>query len=358
MITDFFQKKIQIGEKWIGPGYPCFIVAEAGSNHNGEFSQALNLIDVAVEAGADAVKFQTFSAERLYPRIERPAKYLEEMGIHKSVFQVINEMEMPLDWIPRLAEYCLKKGIIFLSTPFDEKAADDLEKYVPAYKIASYELTHAPLIDYIARKGKPILISTGGAMMKEISQALEFVSRSGNRNLCLMQCTAKYPAPLDSLNLNVLETFRNLWNIPVGFSDHSFEPELAPLLAVAKGANVIEKHFTLSRQLPGPDHAYAIEPEQLKRMVSLIRAAESCLGDGIKAPHQVETELSNYRRGIFTIRPLEQGEIFSVENLSILRRSGMLETNLQPSDFSSVLGKRAMRKMEEYTLIGRSDVDF
>lgn len=353
----FFEEKFQIGNRWIGPGHPCFVIAEAGSNHNGDFAQALRLIDVALEAGADAVKFQTFTADRLYPRIDKPADYLQDMGIDKSVFQVIREMEMPREWIPQLAEYSAAKGILFLSTPFDEESADELEPYLPAYKISSYEMTHAPLIDHVARKGKPMMISTGGATTAEIDEALELLSQTGNKALCLLQCTAKYPAPLNSLNLNVLETFRSRWNIPVGLSDHSLEPDLAPLLAIAKGASVIEKHFTLSKRLPGPDHTYALEPDQLKRMVGLIRDAETCLGSGVKQPHPVEAELSNYRRGVFTVKSVAPGESFSISNLAILRRSGMAETNLRPQDISRVLGKRATRTLQQYTLLRESDVD-
>lgn len=358
MRESFFQREFRIGSRKIGSGNPCFVIAEAGSNHNGDFSRALHLVDVALDAGADAVKFQTFTAETLYPRLEKSADYLRAMGIEKSVFQLIQEMEMPRDWIPRLAEYCAKKGIIFLSTPFDEKAADELEPYLQAYKLASYELTHAPLIDHVARKGKPMLLSTGGATLDEAGEALQLLSQTGNRELCLLQCTAKYPAPLNSLNLNVLDTFRERWDIPVGLSDHSLEPDLGPVLAVAKGANVIEKHFTLSKQFIGPDHAYALEPGQLKEMVRLIREAENCLGTGIKVPHQVEEELSNYRRGVFTICPVEQGETFSALNVAILRRSGMPETDLRPIDVAGVFGKRASRALPQYTMLEKADVDF
>ncbi len=357
-MTDSFQKKIQIGKKWIGKGYPCFVIAEAGSNHNGELSKALQLIDLAVSAGADAIKFQTFSAEHLYPNIEKSAEYLKELGIKKNVFQVIKELEMPLSWIPILASYCEKKDIIFLSTPFDERAADKLESYVPAFKIASYEMTHSPLIDYVARKFKPVLISTGGATFEEIEEMINLFQLTGNRSLCLLQCTAKYPAPLDSLNIDVISTFSKCWNVPVGLSDHSLEFDIGPLLAVAKGANVIEKHFTLSRALPGPDHTYALEPMELKSMVDLIRTAERCIGSGVKVPHMIEHELRNYRRGIFSITNISAGEVLNLNNIAILRRSGLPETDLNPREFSEIVGKSASRELKPFTLMSKIDVNF
>jgi len=357
LITNNFKEDFKIGNRQIGLKYPCFVIAEAGSNHNGDLSQALRLIDVALQAGADAVKFQLFTADRLYPRLNRTADYLSKMGFSQSLFNIIHEMELPPHWIPELANYCVRKDILFLATPFDETAADLLEPYMAAYKIASYELTHAPLVEHIARKNKPLLISTGGASLEEVDETLELLSHTGNKELCLLQCTAKYPAPIFSLNLNVLDTFRNRWKIPVGLSDHSLDPVLAPILAVAKGANVIEKHFTLSRRLQGPDHSYALEPDQLGSMIRLIREAETCLGSGVKKPHPVEAELTNYRRGIYTTKAVAAGDFFNLSNLAILRRSGMPATNLGPRDIRRLIGKRALKNLTAFSLLSSDDVD-
>lgn len=351
-----FLKKFKIGDRWIGEGERCFVIAEAGSNHDGNFEQALRLIDVARDAGADAVKFQTFRADRLYPRSEKRARYLKALGIDKSVYQVIHEMEMPLEWIPKLAAHCRKRRIMFLSTPFDEQSAERLDPYIPAYKIASYEMTHYPLIDYVARKGKPLLISTGGAKMSEVVEMVERVSRTGNRKLCVLQCTARYPAPPESLNLSVIATFKKKWDFPVGLSDHSREPSSAPLVAVALGANVLEKHFTLSRRLPGPDHTYALEPAELKEMVRQIRWAEKSFGTGTKAPHPLEMELSDYRRGIFTVKDVRPGERLDAGNTAVLRRSGLPETDLKPKDWERVMGKKASRRLSAYSLLSSGDV--
>jgi len=355
-MSDSFLNRFKIGERWVGEGEPCFVIAEAGSNHNGDFDQALRLIDVAHEAGADAVKFQTFRAEQLYPKSEKKADYLKSLGIDKTVYQVIHEMEMPFDWIPKLAAYSTRKGIMFLSTPFDEASADQLDPHIAAYKIASYEMTHYPLIEHVARRGKPLMISTGGATMAEVEDMVAHVARTGSRALCVLQCTAKYPAPPDSLNMNVIDTFRARWGFPVGFSDHSLDPALAPLVAVAKGARILEKHFTLSRGLPGPDHTYALEPAELTEMVRQIRAAEKTFGTGEKTPHALEMELSDYRRGIFSVKDIQPGESLSAGNIAVLRRSGLPETDLKPKDLNDVIGKKATRAVAAYSLLSKSDV--
>src|SRR6266700_2247742 len=196
--------KIKIADRWVGDGHPCFIIAEAGSNHNGRLEQAFQLIDAAAGAGADAVKFQTFRAKTMYARTAGRVQYLKKLRLDKPVYDLIKSMEMPLSWIPKLAEHSRRKKIIFLSTPFDELTADRLEAYVPAYKIASYEMTHLPLIQHVARKGKPLIISTGAADPDEIRETVRAVQEAGNQLLCLMQCTARYPAPLGSLNLRTI----------------------------------------------------------------------------------------------------------------------------------------------------------
>src|SRR5207245_2925981 len=190
--------RIKIGDRWVGEGEPCFIVAEAGSNHNGNLDQALAIIDAAKEAKADAVKFQNFRADKLYPRNAGTSDYLPTK---KPIYDIIKSMEMPSEWIPVLADYCKARDLIFFSAPFDEESADKLEPYVQVYKVASYEITHAPLIRHVARKRKPMILSTGTADLAEVRQALEWCRAEGNNQVVLLQCTASYPAPPSSLNI-------------------------------------------------------------------------------------------------------------------------------------------------------------
>ncbi|MBI3548554.1 MAG: N-acetylneuraminate synthase family protein [Elusimicrobia bacterium] len=346
-------KSLRIGPRRVGDGNPCFIIAEAGSNHDGKLPRALKLIDVAADAGADAVKFQVFRARTLYPNTEVRPAYLRRLGVKKTIYRVIEDMEMPFEWIPKLHAHCRKRGILFLATPFDEECADKLDRFMPAYKIASYEMTHIPLLEHIARRRKPIILSTGGADLGEIDRV---VRRLKGAPLCLMQCTARYPAPDDAMNLLTIPAMKRRYGVPVGLSDHSLDSNTAPVSATALGSNLLEKHFTLSRRLKGPDHSYAIEPEELKRLVRAVRSAEAMLGDGRKAPHPVEADLREYRRGVFSISPIPQGAKFSRENVAVLRRGGKPETDLRPEHFSWLLSRRAKRALDPHRLLRMQDV--
>ncbi|MBI4061534.1 MAG: N-acetylneuraminate synthase family protein [Elusimicrobia bacterium] len=344
---------VKIGRAIVGAGRPCFIIAEAGSNHDGKFSAALELIDVAARAGADAVKFQTFRARTLYPRNEARPRYLRKLGVTKTIFQTIADMEMPFEWIPKLVAHCRKRKILFLSTPFDEECADKLSPFLPAFKIASYELTHVPLLKHLARTKKPLILSTGGATVPEIDRVL---SHLRGAPVCLMQCTAKYPAPPDSLNLRVIPALKKRYGVPVGLSDHSLDAVAAPVAAVALGADILEKHFTLSRKMKGPDHSYAVEPSELAALVASVRMASAMLGDGRKRPHAAEAELRDYRRGLFTTRALGQGEAFTRANTAVLRRAGKPETDLPPERLDEVLGASARRSLPAFRLLSESAV--
>ncbi len=292
--------QIQIGAREVGDGRPCFVIAEAGSNHNGSLEQARCLIDAAADAGADAVKFQIFRAERLYPRSAGLSDYL---GVQKSIFDVIAELEVPFGWIPALAEHCRARQVVFLASAFDEESVDALDPYVPAFKVASYEMTHYPLLRHTAAKGKPVLVSTGTATLDEVAEMVDVFRATGNPGLVLMQCTAAYPAPLESLNVRVVPALKAAFGVPVGLSDHSRDAVIGPLAAVAVGANSVEKHFTLGNRLPGPDHRFGLEPDELRRMVEAVRETERALGDGRKSVHPVEEELRHFaRRSVFTRR--------------------------------------------------------
>jgi len=336
----------------VGDGHPCFIIAEAGSNHNGNFDQAIALIDIAVAAKADAVKFQTFRAETLYLKTAGQSRYLK---IKKSIFDIIKEMEMPVDWIRKLAAYCRRRKIIFLSTPTDEYCADLIEPYVPAYKIASYELTTTPLIEYCAGKKKPMILSTGAADLDEVRRGIAAVRKCGNNQIAVMQCTASYPAPLETVNAKSIVTMKKEFGIPVGLSDHSREFDVGPMTAVALGANLLEKHFTLSNTLSGPDHRFALEPDELKSMVAKIRAVEGALGSGIKKHLAVEKELRAFaRRSLFAIRDVKRGETFTRGNVAALR-CGNQKGILQPAELNKILNKKAVRDIKANEAIRAGD---
>lgn len=344
--------KIRIGQRLVGDGEPCFIIAEAGSNHNRSLERAKRLIDVAADAEADAVKFQTFRAAKLYPKTAGTSDYL---NISKSIYDVIAEMELPYEWIPALADYCSEKDILFLSSVFDERSSDLLDPYLPAFKIASYEITHIPLIRYVAKKGKPVIISTGTANLEEVRETVEEFRQTGNDQIILMQSTASYPAPADSLNVRVVQTLKQTFSVPAGLSDHSRDPVVGPVAAVALGANLIEKHFTLSNELPGPDHRFALEPAELRLMIQKVREAEKALGNGEKAMHPIEAELRGFaRRSIFAVRQIAEGEVFSEENVAVLR-CGKLPAGLHPKYYPELLGRRATRALAAESAIQPGD---
>ncbi|MDZ4816263.1 MAG: N-acetylneuraminate synthase family protein [Verrucomicrobiota bacterium] len=331
----------------------CYIIAEAGSNHNGSFEQALSLIDVACEAGADAVKFQTFRARQLYTRNAGVSDYL---GVKKPIYDIIQDMEMPYDWIKKLSDYCHKKKIHFLSSVFDFESVDQVDPFVPVHKIASYEMNHIPLIEYVARKNKPVIISTGTADLDEVDETVRVFRKVSKAPLVLMQCTAKYPAPLSSLNVRAVHTLRERFRLPVGLSDHSRDPVIGPVTAVAQGASVIEKHFTLSNQLPGPDHPFALEPHELQIMVRRIREAEEALGNGEKVMLPVEKELRSFaRRSIFTVTNIAKGEKITDQNIGVLR-CGKVKGKLTPRDYATVLGKKAVRTIKADSALAFEDI--
>jgi N-acetylneuraminate synthase len=345
-------RTIRIGQRVIGLGSPCFIVAEVGSNHNGSLDQALAMIDAAKTANVDAVKFQNFRAAKLYPPNAGVSDYLP---VKKPIYDIIKSLEMPVEWIPTLADHCKAREIIFFSAPFDEESADALEPYVEVFKIASYEITHMPLIRHVARKRKPVILSTGTADLAEVRQALEWCHAEGNDDVILLQCTASYPAPPVSLNVRALVTMREAFGVPTGLSDHSRDSLVGPMAAVALGANVIEKHFTLSNRLPGPDHGYAVEPDELAAMVVAVRKLEQVLGNGEKVRQSVERDLHAFaRRYIYATKAIRKSEIFTNNNLGVLRR-GQLPVGLEPRQWDSVIGRKAARDIEEGSPIAEDD---
>lgn len=346
--------KIQVGNRRVGDGEPCFIIAEAGSNHNGNVAQAKALIDIAADAGADAVKFQIFRAGKLYPKSAGISDYLNQP---RSIYDIIAEMEFPYEWIPQLADYCAERNVVFLASAFDEESAEQLDPYVKAHKIASYEMNHMPLLRQIAKSGKPTFISTGTANLEEIEESVAAFRQAGNYQIVLNQCTAAYPAPLESLNIRAITLLKDTFGVPVGLSDHSSDPLVGPMAAVAMGANTIEKHFTFNKELPGPDHSFAMEPAELRLMVQKVREVERALGKGSKVALGVEEELRQFaRRTIFTTSQVEAGEAFSPDNVAVLR-AGTHPHGLPPDAWTEVLDKRAKRRMPPETVLHWEDIE-
>ncbi|MFA6530282.1 MAG: N-acetylneuraminate synthase family protein, partial [Candidatus Micrarchaeia archaeon] len=258
----------KIGSHAIGPGNPVFIIAEAGVNHNGDLGLAKQLVDVAAKSGADAVKFQTFDADELASESAEKAEYQKKNDSrHKNQNEMLKSLQLSEQDFKVLKNYCSEKRIIFLSTPFDIKSANLLESLgVAAYKISSGEITNVPLLRHIAKFGKPIILSTGMADLAEVEKAVKLLKKEGNNDLVLLHCTTSYPAPSESLNLRAIQTLEKKFKTAVGFSDHS-QGVIAPIVAIGLGACVIEKHFTLDKTLPGPDHVASLEPAELAAMV-------------------------------------------------------------------------------------------
>src|SRR5437016_5290984 len=340
--------RIKVRDRWIGAGEPCFVIAEAGANHNRDLSLAKELIDVATEAGADAVKFQTYSAETLYSKKTPRFSYLEGVS-SKDTWELIKEIELPREWQGELATYAAKRGILFLSTPFDHRAVDELAALdVPAYKIASFEIVDLPLIAHAAARGRPMILSTGLASYEDIADALDACSSAGNRDVILLQCASLYPAPPARMNLRAMTTLRHAFAVPTGLSDHSLGIHVA-VAAVALGACVIEKHFTLNRSLPGPDHPFAVEPGELKEMVRQIREVESALGDGLKlgpAPEEQEMH-EKARRSLVASRAIPKGTLID-RSMVTIKRPGF---GIRPKFLDLVIGRVAKVDIEEDTVL-------
>ena len=329
-----------------------FVIAEAGSNWRmgtakRDLAMARALIDVAVEAGADAVKFQTYRPETVYVANAGGSDYLSEAGIKDDIRDIFADLAMPHEMVPELAAYCRKNGIAFMSTPFSPNDFTAIDPHVQTHKIASYEISHLRLIELAARSGKPLVLSTGASVEDDIAWAVDTFRANGGKDICLMQCTAKYPAPISSLNLLTIPWLKKRFGVAPGLSDHSREPSLAPVMAVAMGARAIEKHYTLDNRLPGPDHSFAILPDELKRLVGDVRMAEQALGDGIKRVQAAEEELAAYaRRGLQAIRAIAKGETFCEnENFAILR-PGQQTLGVHPRHLDRIEGRKARRAIK------------
>lgn len=328
---------LDIAGRPIGPGHPCFIVAEAGVNHNGDLDMALRLVEVAAEAGADAVKFQTFKAESLVTPSAAKADYqMRTTGAEESQLDMIRPLELSPGMHRSLIDRCREMNILFLSSPFDEGSADLLEDLgVAAFKIPSGEITNLPLLTHIARKGKPMIVSTGMADLSEVETAVRTIEAEDNHDVVLLQCVSNYPAEPADANLRAMNTMAMAFQLPVGYSDHTVGTEVT-LAAVAMGACVIEKHFTLDRNLSGPDHLASSEPEELTALVQRIRVVELALGHGRKEPAASEANTAAMaRKSLVAARDIEVGSVLTGELIAI-KRPG---TGLPPAMMTYLIGR-------------------
>lgn len=339
-----------------------FIVAEIGSNwrmgtRKRDLLMARTLIDLAAQAGVDAVKFQTFKPETVYVKGAGKSGYLGEAGHDEPIEEIFRDITLEYDLLPELAGHAKSCGVEFMSAAFSLADFEAVDPLVKRHKIASYEISHAPLIAAAAKCGKPLILSTGASGMADIEWALSHFKKHGGRDLTLMQCTAKYPAPPSSLNLKVILELEDRFGVPVGLSDHSRDPVLAPVAAVALGARVIEKHFTLHNRLPGPDHPFAVTPPELEDLVRAVRACEESLGTGRKEVLSEEEELFKFaRRCLQATRDIKKGETLSLgDNMDILR-PGNQPPGAHPREIDRIEGRLAARDIAEGHGIGPDDV--
>jgi len=342
-------KKIKIDGRLIGEGEPCFIVAEAGVNHNGDINLAKKLIDAAKDAGSDAVKFQAFKAERTVTKYAEKAEYQKETtGPNKPQYDMIRKLELKDEEFRELFNYAKKNNIIFLSSAFDKESVDFLDDLgVPAFKVASGEITNFPLLEYIAEKRKPIILSTGMSTLGEIEDALKVIRENGIEDIVLLHCVTSYPAKIEDANLRVIETLRQAFGLPIGFSDHTLGIT-APIVAATLGAALIEKHFTVDKSLPGPDHKASLEPDELKEMIRAIRDVEKALGDEIKKLTREEERIKKVvRRSIVAKVNIPKGVVITEDMLDI-KRPG---TGIEPKYLNMVIGKKAKKDIKPDELI-------
>lgn len=336
-VTDTLLSRFTIGRRLVGMGSPAYVIAEAGSNHNRDLATAMQLIDAAAEAGADAVKFQTYSGARIYSRRTPAISSLAAIS-SKAPADLLEEISLPREWQIQLRERAIERGIHFFSTPFDHQAVEELDALdVPVIKVSSFEIGDIPLIQRIAATGRPLIISTGMATLGEIEEALAAVIGEQNRCVALLQCTSIYPAPARLANLRALDTMARAFGVPIGFSDHTTGIAVA-IAAVARGAAMIEKHFTLDRSMRGPDHHFALEPGELSSMVSGIRDAEVALGDGMKSGPSPEERAESYlvcRRSLIATRDLIAGTMLEPDMLTT-KRPGL---GIAPRELERVLGR-------------------
>lgn len=340
---------------------PVFIIAEAGVNHNGDESLALQLVEIAAQCGADAVKFQTFSADKLVARGTAKASYQTRETGEGDQHSMLRALELSAEAHDRLAQACRDCGIEFMSTPFDEEAADMLLSLgMKRIKIPSGEITNIPFLRFLAAKGVPLILSTGMADMQEIEHAIREIhavwkdadKAPGAHDLTVLHCTSNYPADFGDVNLNAMQTIERAFGVPIGYSDHTLGIAVSTA-AVALGATVIEKHFTIDKCMAGPDHSASLNPDELKAMIDSIRAVERCMGSAVKAPTSAELPIrALVRRSVTLLRDLAAGETVQPEDVALLRPG----TGIAPFELERVAGRQTRRFLCAGTTLNWSDL--
>ena len=338
-------RPIKIGNKLLGKGHNCYIIAEIGSNFDGNFSKAKKLIKIAKECGADAAKFQNFKTEELLSKKGFEKKKAFQSKWKKSVWGVYQEAELPRTWHKKLSDYAKKIGIDFFTSPWDFEAVDLLiECNAPAVKVGSGDITYHEILKKIAATKKPIFLSTGASTMKEIEKAIKVIKAAGNKKIILMHSVTQYPSPIEDANVNVIKSLRDNFNLNVGYSDHTLGT-LVPLASVALGAVVIEKHFSLNPKSNGPDHPHSMDPKSFCKMINDIRILEKILGDGIKKVEKSEKVTRIYqRRGIWTTRDIKKGEKFTSKNVKALRPA----IGSDALNYNKILRRKATKRYKPY----------
>jgi N-acetylneuraminate synthase len=334
-------REIHIEGRRIGPGHPVYVIAELSANHGQELEQALELVDAAAAAGADAVKLQTYTPETMTLDLAEPmfriGKGTQWAG--RNLFDLYREAYTPWEWYPEIARVCQSAGLALFSTPFDASAVDFLEQQrTPAYKIASFELVDLPLLERVAATGKPVILSTGMATLAEVEEAVETLRHAGASQIALLKCTSAYPAEPGEMNLRSIPDLSERFDVPVGLSDHSIGP-VAPVTAVSLGASLIEKHLTLSRAAPGPDSSFSLEPDEFRAMVDAVRTTQAALGQVSYGPTERERPSLAFRRSLFVVAPVRAGERFTEHNVRSIRPG----YGLHPRHLAEVLGRVAAR---------------
>ena len=337
---------IEIDGRLIGPGHPTYIIAEMSANHNGNFDRALSIIKAAKDAGADAVKLQTYTPETMTINEKNDFFRIAGTPWHgRSLYELYGEAYTPWDWQPDLKNAANKLGLDLFSTPFDKTAVDFLETMnVPAYKVASFENVDIPLLRSIATTGKPVIMSTGMATLEEITEAVRTLLESGCTHLALLKCTSAYPALPEDMNLQTITHLFKTFGTPVGLSDHTLDA-IIPVAAVALGACIIEKHLTLSREYPGPDNAFSLEPQEFKIMVDAVRKVEKAIGEVHYGTCKNETDSRIFRRSLFAVRDIKTGEKFSARNVRSIRPGYGLHTR----HLEKIIGQCASRDVKRGT---------
>jgi pseudaminic acid synthase len=348
-------QSIEIAGRLIGPGHPTYVIAEISANHNHDINEAIDLINIAAECGADAVKIQTYTPDTMTIDCDNEHFTIGKGTVWegKNLYELYGEAYTPWEWLPELQAAADQAGITLFSTPFDETSVDFLEQHnVPAHKIASFELTDHSLLRAVARTGKPVIMSTGMGTLSEITESVEVLRKNGCEQFALLKCTSAYPAPPEEANLARIMHMEEAFNVPVGLSDHTMGSTVSAL-AVSLGACIVEKHFTKSRAVPGPDSSFSLEPDELRELVEAVRVAEKAVGRVTYSLTEKENNSRVFRRSLFAVEDIEAGKVLNTTNVRIIRPG----FGLPPKHINTVIGRKAKQKIARGTPLSWELID-